>query len=230
MKKASQKQQLAELQYRIDELEKSEEQHKETERALRISEAKFQGLLESAPDAIVLVDVRAVIVLVNAETETIFGYDRKELIGKSIAMLIPEHLRDLHTEHVEDYLSNPRIRPMGRDLNITAQRKDGSQLPVDIKLSPYETQDGQFVISIIRDITERRRIEEEREKLISELQNALEKVKTLSGMLPICASCKKIRDDEGYWKQIESYITEHLEAVFSHGICPECKEKLYPDL
>jgi len=91
MKKASQKQQLAELQHRINELEKSEGQHKETEKALRISEAKFQRLLESAPDAIVLVDVRSVIVLVNAETETIFGYDRKELIGKSIAMLIPEH-------------------------------------------------------------------------------------------------------------------------------------------
>jgi len=113
---------------------------------------------------------------------------------------------------------------MGRDLNITAQRKDGSQLSVDIKLAPYETQDGQFVISMIRDITERRRIEEERGKLVSELQNALERVKTLSGMLPICASCKKIRDHEGYWKQIESYITEHSEAVFTHGICSECEE------
>jgi len=70
--------------------------------------------------------------------------------------------------------------------------------------------------------------EEEREKLIGELQEALAKVKQLSGLLPICASCKKIRDDKGYWNQIESYIRDHSEAEFSHGICPECAAKLYP--
>ncbi len=69
---------------------------------------------------------------------------------------------------------------------------------------------------------------EEREKLILELQDAIAKVKTLSGMLPICASCKKIRDDKGYWKQIETYISEHSDALFTHGICPECTKKLYP--
>jgi len=69
----------------------------------------------------------------------------------------------------------------------------------------------------------------EREKLIDKLKEALAKVKTLSGMLPICASCKKIRDDKGYWKQIESYIQEHSETEFSHGICPDCAERLYPD-
>jgi len=70
----------------------------------------------------------------------------------------------------------------------------------------------------------------EREKLITELQAALANVKKLSGMLPICASCKKIRDDEGYWNQIEAYIGKHSEATFSHGICPECARKLYPDI
>ncbi len=69
--------------------------------------------------------------------------------------------------------------------------------------------------------------EEEREKLIRELQEALAKVKTLTGLLPICASCKKIRDDKGYWNQIEAYIRDHSEAEFSHGICPECMKKLY---
>ena len=69
--------------------------------------------------------------------------------------------------------------------------------------------------------------EQERERLIIELQEALAKVKTLSGMLPICASCKKIRDDKGYWQQIEAYISDHSEAEFSHGICPDCAEKIY---
>jgi len=75
-----------------------------------------------------------------------------------------------------------------------------------------------------------RRYQEEREELLQELQTALEKVKLLSGYLPICASCKKIRDDRGYWQQIESYIREHSEAEFSHGICPDCAKSLYPDI
>jgi DNA repair exonuclease SbcCD ATPase subunit len=80
-----------------------------------------------------------------------------------------------------------------------------------------------------QEITERKRAEEDREKLIHELQDALASVRTMRGLLPICASCKKIRDDKGYWKQIESYIRDHSEAEFTHGICPECMKKLYPD-
>lgn len=72
--------------------------------------------------------------------------------------------------------------------------------------------------------------DEEKSKIIADLREALAKVKTLSGFLPICASCKKIRDDKGYWNQIEAYLSEHSAAEFSHGICPECLEKLYPDL
>ncbi|MCX5814662.1 MAG: hypothetical protein NTX75_00255, partial [Proteobacteria bacterium] len=75
----------------------------------------------------------------------------------------------------------------------------------------------------------RKRAEEERERLILELREALSKVKTLSGLLPICASCKKIRNDKGYWEQMEIYIRDHSEAEFSHGICPECAAKLYPE-
>ncbi len=85
------------------------------------------------------------------------------------------------------------------------------------------------VVCISKDITDRKRIEDERERLIQELREALAQVRNLSGLLPICASCKKIRDDQGYWTQIESYIHEHSEAKFSHGICPECREQLYPE-
>jgi hypothetical protein len=79
-------------------------------------------------------------------------------------------------------------------------------------------------------IAERKRAEKEREKVVSKLQQALAQVKKLSGLLPICASCKKIRDDRGYWQQIEHYIAEHSEALFTHGLCPECAKKLYPDM
>lgn len=79
------------------------------------------------------------------------------------------------------------------------------------------------------DITERKRAELERENLIAQLQESLRRVKTLHGLLPICASCKRIRDDNGYWNQIEGYIRAHSDAEFSHGICPECARKLYPE-
>ena len=86
------------------------------------------------------------------------------------------------------------------------------------------------MVGIHQDITSRKQSEAEREKLIEGLEKALSEVKTLSGLLPICATCKKIRDDKGYWNQIESYISKHSEAQFSHGICPECAEKFYPGI
>lgn len=91
--------------------------------------------------------------------------------------------------------------------------------------------DGRIVrLQVATDITGRKNIENEREQLIAQLKEALAEIKTLSGFLPICASCKKIRDDSGYWNQLETYIRDHSEADFSHGICPDCAKKLYPDL
>ena len=87
-----------------------------------------------------------------------------------------------------------------------------------------------FALSVTDDVTERKKAEEEREKLIKELKDALAKVRQLSGMLPICAGCKKIRDDKGYWNQIEVYIRDHSEAEFTHGLCPDCAKKYYEEL
>jgi 6-phosphogluconate dehydrogenase (decarboxylating) len=80
-----------------------------------------------------------------------------------------------------------------------------------------------------RNVTERKQATAEKEKLIEELKQALAEVKTLSGMLPVCAHCKKIRDDQGYWNQMESYITNHSDALFSHCVCPDCATQLYPE-
>jgi DNA repair exonuclease SbcCD ATPase subunit len=83
---------------------------------------------------------------------------------------------------------------------------------------------------LVEALEERQREAKERERLISELEDALSKVRTLSGLLPICSSCKNIRDDQGYWKQMEAYISEHSEAEFSHSMCPPCAQKLYPEV
>lgn len=110
------------------------------------------------------------------------------------------------------------------------RRKDGSVLPVEVNSRGATIFGTRGLVSVIRDITKRKQAEEEREKLITELQDALGKVKLLSGFLPICASCKKIRNDKGYWEQIEAYIRDHSEAQFSHSVCPDCVKKLYPEL
>jgi uncharacterized paraquat-inducible protein A len=99
-----------------------------------------------------------------------------------------------------------------------------------IHATQIEWESRPATINFLIDITIQKQAEEDRERLILELREALSKIKTLSGMLPICASCKKIRDDKGYWNQIESYIKRHSEAEFSHSICPECAKKMYPDL
>ncbi len=99
-------------------------------------------------------------------------------------------------------------------------------------VKPIKDESGlvKSVVCISKNITERKRGEEERERLICELQDALSKIKTLSGMLPICSNCKNIRNDKGYWTKIELYLREHSDAEFTHGICPDCTAKLYPDL
>ncbi len=112
------------------------------------------------------------------------------------------------------------------------QGTNGADRHFIVTATPYRDLDGKKtgMIETFQDITPRKTLEKEKEKLISSLQEALKKVQVLSGFLPICASCKMIRDDKGYWTQIETYIRDHSEAEFSHGICPDCAEKYYDDL
>jgi len=115
------------------------------------------------------------------------------------------------------------------DIEFRILHADGETRWIAHVCQPVHDAQGKFIGTrgSNRDITARKSAELEREQVILEWQEALAKVKTLSGMLPVCASCKKIRDDQGYWQQIEAYISDHSEAEFSHGICPECAEKIY---
>ncbi len=122
---------------------------------------RFRELLEAAPDAIVEVDQTGCILMMNAATESLFGYTREELLGKSVEMLVPHAFRDAHVAQRTDYWNHPVARPMGRGLTLYAVRKNGSQFPVEISLSPVHSEQGVRVAAIIRDVTERKRIEEE---------------------------------------------------------------------
>jgi PAS domain-containing protein len=106
----------------------------------------------------------------------------------------------------------------------------GETFPAEVLLSAMELDGKPVLQAVVRDITARKQNEVERNQLIQDLHDALANVKSLSGLLPICASCKKIRDDKGYWSQVESYVEKHSDATFTHGICPDCIKKLYPDL
>lgn len=116
--------------------------------------------LELAPEAIVIVDDRGLIQVVNGRAEQIFGYSRAELIGQPVELLVPERQKELHAEHRRRYMTQPKVRPMGVGLDLTAIGKDGNEFPVEISLSPVSTDDRLMVIGVVRDISSRRRLQE----------------------------------------------------------------------
>jgi PAS domain S-box-containing protein len=134
------------------------------EKALQKSEKQFRALFEHSPDAIVVTDPQGKIAEINAQVEKFFGYDRRELLGQSVEVLIPERFRTIHPKYRADYGAQARTRPMGIGLNLHGRRKDGSEFPVDIMLSPVETQEGKSTLSVIRDLSEKMRAQEELER------------------------------------------------------------------
>src|SRR5690242_1614453 len=123
------------------------------------AEARFRGLIEVAPDAIVTADGEGRIVLVNGQTEALFGYQREEMLGQLVEMLLPQRYHGEHVGHRSNYTHAPRIRPMGQNIDLYARRKDGTEFPVEISLGPIEADGELLVIATIRDITERKAVE-----------------------------------------------------------------------
>ncbi|MFC1592061.1 response regulator [Thermodesulfobacteriota bacterium] len=204
----------------------------------------MESFIETSLCAIVITDSNGCISRVNDAYLQMLGYEREEVIGKFMVEMTPgepgvyETVAGAAVELGEEHFKKARtmvevLFEQGRVPRFEGftLRKDGRLILTDENnvLIYNDKREVIAAASILQDISERKHIETEREKLISDLQAALKKVKTLSGMLPICASCKKVRDDKGYWNQIESYLKDHSEAEFSHGICPDCAKKLYPD-
>jgi len=202
-------------------------ERKQAEKALRESENRYYSLFNYAVDGIAVGDAETgELTDCNQALCRMVERNRTELIGQHQSILHPKN-------HLEEGISTSfRLHKSGDKEQVLEDRlvsKSGKIIPVEINAKKVRIREHDHLLGIFRDITERKQVEEEREMLILELRDALSKIKTLSGLLPICSSCKKIRDDSGYWNQIESYIKYHSEAEFSHSICPECAKILYPE-
>lgn len=189
--------------------------------ALSLVPVAHERLTESMPDAIVILDVHNRVVELNPAAQSIFGGAPRSVIGQPVCGLIGT------AEQTSALLDSETEQRM--ELSVAV---DGAPRVFDVYMSPLRHWRGQLTgrLLVLRDMMRYKRLEHEREELIQGLQEALAQVKTLRGLLPICANCKRIRDDQGYWHSVESYIREHSDADFSHGICPDCARKLYPEL
>jgi len=205
---------------------------KQAEEALKSSEGKLHSITSHLAEGIYLLDEMGQITFMNPEAEHLFGWTMAELNEKGPHNLVHFQKPDGTPLSPSECKMHNVIKTKERYFSTDEVfvRKDGTVFPISVIAAPViENGNIRASVTAFRDITEQKQTEKEKGKLILDLQEALATIKTLHGILPICASCKKIRDDKGYWTQIESYIREHSTAEFSHGICPDCAKKLYPE-
>lgn len=163
-----------------DSIDRAEQELQAAERKVAATSAMFESLFNSIPDTVVVVDQRGTIVRVNRATEATFGYDRDELIGKPIEQLIPDRYRTRHYGHRAGYAARPRVRAMGAGLNLFAQRKDGSEFPVDIMLGPLDTALGPLVLSVVHDMSAAKSAQVEIESLAGELERRVGELESVN--------------------------------------------------
>ncbi len=205
-------------------------ERKRMEVKLLQSEKKLRDITSSLGEGIIVYDGQGRVTFVNPEAERLLGWTKQDLNRRGLHATICNGPAEDRLASFEDCWLHTVMR-IGESYASTDRvftRKDGTVFPISVIASPIQGHENTIaMVTAFRDITDQKKIEHDRELLITELQEALTKVKTLSGLLPICSSCKKIRDDKGYWRQIEAYITDHSNAAFTHGFCPDCAKAFY---
>lgn len=203
------------------------------------AERKYRLLAENLVDAIWVVDLETMrYIYISPSVEELRGYTAAEVQSQIITeFLSPESLNEVRSVLAEEVANFKRGVRRKRRMELLMRHKDGHMMWVEI-IARLFMQDGNLrIIGVTRDIDRRKKLEMERDDLVAELSRALAEEKrlrrenrVLRGLLPICAECKRIRDQNGEWHDLERYIEEHSEASFTHTICPACKIKLYPEL
>ena len=194
------------------------------EAALRLSEQRHRTILRSAMDGYWRVDLQGRLLEVNETYCQMSGYAEAELLAMRISDLEVAETAAGTAAHFQKVITQGADRFESRH-----RRKDGTEYLVEVSVQ-YRLEEGGYCVGFLRDITERKRVESERERLIGELKEALAHVKTLTGLVPICSNCKKIRDDKNYWHAVETYIEKHSDATFTHGMCPACIKIFFPGM
>lgn len=215
-----------ELRRSITELLRAAEERARVQSELRKSEQRFQDFMDNSPALAFIKDDHGRFLYVNKRLAEDFARPVSEWLGRTNQEIMPvQAARDLEEHDLSIF--NERQSQVFEEM---APRPDGvTRHYLSYKFLLRDGLGSEQLGCIAFDITDRKKAEQERERLVNDLQEALAQVKTLKGFIPICASCKNIRDDEGYWQQIESYLSDHADVEFSHGICPACVEKLYPE-
>ena len=196
----------------------------------RIADEKryLAAIVDSSDDAIIGQRLDGIVSAWNAGAEKIFGYTAKEVKSHSIFRIIPQVCHDELRAIFQKISRGEKIERY----ETVREHKDGRMLDVSLTVSPIKNAAGQIIgaSTIARDITERKQGEAERMKMLDQLTIALDQVKTLRGLLPVCQDCRRIRDDDGKWQVVETYINDHSEAACTQCICPECQANFHPEL
>ena len=220
-----------ELEQKIKAFEKKSAGSKRLELKLKdtLSELqRFREAMDHVPAYVYMKDPQSRYIYANRLTLEMFGCSANELVGCDDTRFFPPDTVKRLREVDALVFAGGRTSEEIDVADAGAKRRVYWEVKTPIYVEP-ERKTVWGLLGISTDITDRKQAEEKQAKLVAELQKALSEVRTLRGFLPICSHCKKIRDDKGYWGQIESYIQEHSDAEFSHGICPECAKKYYPD-
>jgi PAS domain S-box-containing protein len=199
-------------------------ERKRAEETLRESEERYRNLFKYNHSVMLLIDPESAdIVDANPAAISFYGWSHEELTRKKITNINTLTKRQVFQEMKRAKKEQRRI------FYFKHRLASGKIRDVEVYSGPIKIYGENLLYSIIHDVTDRKHAEEEREKLIKKLGKALKEIKTLKGILPLCSFCKKIRDDKGYWEQVDVYIHRYSEADISHSICPECMKKHYPD-
>jgi len=219
----SEKPTYEELEKRVLELEKIEFELKKTEIFLKDEINWRRLLIEESRDAIVVLDQNAKVYEANNRFADMLGYSKEEVYQL--------HAWDWDANFKKEQILElaKTVDDVGHHFETQHRRKDGRIIDVELSNNGAVYRGQKLIFCICRDISDRKSAEKERKEIIKRLRESLAEIKTLRGILPLCSFCKKIRDDKGYWEQVDIYINKYSEANISHSICPGCLKKHYPD-